>query len=151
MFGRRSVLTTCICLVVLLLREVSQSLESSSSERAPPVTVAVDVDGKRPWWSHWLLGELSDHHLSARADQLAAEFNLVNRGTPLGFKTLFKFEVPSETRERRSSEGPSNDDNIEDALRRHRYVRWASIQHPLKRVKRGFNDPRFKAQWHLVC
>lgn len=112
------------------------------------VSLAVEVDARRPWWSHWLLGELDAHQLSQRADELAAEFSLLNSGSQPGFRNVFVFSLPNVT-SGVASMAPRRQ-GLEESVSGHPSVRWAAIQHPLKRTKRGFNDPRFKAQWHLV-
>jgi hypothetical protein len=126
-----------------------------------PISWAVDVAMSRPWWSHWLTPwELSDDELSVRADAIAAHFHLVNKGPTPGFKTIFKFELPksnlhhntntsSDLRLKRDEE-ESVISNIDVGLVEHPLVEWAQRQHPLKRTKRLFNDPKFNAQWHLV-
>ena len=119
------------------------------------ITWAVDVEQSRAWWSHWLMGELTDHELSVRADAIAAQFHLVNKGPQPGFKTIFKFELPlsnpinSPGLRLKRDRGHLIED-IDDELVRHPAVVWASQQHPLKRTKRLFNDPKFDSQWHLV-
>lgn len=124
-----------------------------------PIAWAVDVAPSRPWWSHWLMGELSDHELSVRADAIAAQFHLVNKGPTSGFTTIFKFELPmsdlyhnvtSDLRLKRDEQETVIKD-IDGGLVGHPSVTWAARQHPLKRTKRIFNDPKFNAQWHLVC
>ncbi len=124
-----------------------------------PISWAVDVAMSRPWWSHWLLPwELSDDELSVRADAIAAHFHLVNKGPTPGFKTIFEFELPksnlhhnisSDLRLKRDEE-EGVISNIDGGLAGHPLVAWAQRQHPLKRTKRLFNDPKFNAQWHLV-
>ena len=117
-------------------------------DHAGPVSLAVEVSESRPWWSHWLLGGLDHQELAHRADGLAAEFNLLNRGAQPGLKNVYLFEAGNVTVGVESSVASQA---IDELVSRHPSVRWAAIQHPLTRTKRGFNDPRFKAQWHLVC
>ena len=143
---------------ILSLSEQSSEWDGGGgSVEREPIAWAVDVAPSRPWWSHWLMGELSDHELSVRADAIAAQFHLVNKGPTPGFKTIFKFELPtsnlhhvtSDLRLKRDEQEAIIKD-IDGGLVGHPSVTWAARQHPLKRTKRRFNDPKFNAQWHLV-
>ena len=145
---------------ILSLSKQSSEWYDSGVEREP-ITWAVDVSTSRPWWSHWLmLGAISDDELSVRAEAIAAHFHLINKGPAPGFRTIFKFELPvsnlyrnttsSDLRLKRDEEEPVIN-NIDAELAAHPSVAWAGRQIPLTRTKRLFNDPKFNAQWHLVC
>lgn len=144
---------------ILSISEQSSEWYDSGGEREP-ITWVVDVATSRPWWSHWLMpGAISDDELSVRAEAIAAHFHLVNKGPTPGFRTIFKFELPilnlyhnissSGLRLKRNEEEAVI--NIDAELAAHPSVAWAGRQLPLKRTKRLFNDPKFNAQWHLVC
>ena len=129
----------------------------TTGELPRPVVWAVDLDTSRAWWSQWLMGELSHDELLTEADKLAAQFNLVNKGSQPGFKTIFTFELPIPTGEtsnglevRSVDHQVNRAEDIDKLLVKHPSVKWSSRQYPLKRTKRGFNDPKFEAQWHLV-
>ena len=152
-------LASAIWSIFLLSEQLPELYDGVGTIEREPISWAVDVSLIRPWWSHWLMGELSDHELSLRADAIAAQFNLINKGPSQGFKTIFKFELPmsnlypndpSELRLKRD-EQEAVVENIDVGLVSHSSVNWATRQHPLKRTKRSFNDPKFNAQWHLVC
>ena len=101
------------------------------------------------------MGDLSHNELLHKADNLAAELNLVNKGSQLGFTTLFRFESHTSSESLRSSDRLQLRDmreaeDIDRLLENHPSVKWAARQHPLIRTKRTFNDPKFQAQWHLV-
>ena len=123
-------------------------------QEAEPLSWAVDLSRDRSWplsSAHWLLGKLTDHELSARADALAAKFQLINKGPQPGFKNIFKFELSSDSfKLRLKRDGQVLINGINEGLVGHNDVMWAAQQYPLKRTKRLFNDPKFKAQWHLV-
>ena len=143
--------------ILSLSEEASEWYDASSDIEREPVTWAVDVARSRPWWTHWLMGELTDHELSIRADAIASQFHLINKGSTPGFKTIFKFELPTsnyhntpDLRLKRDGRQEDDTEDIEDGLVGHPEVTWAARQHPLKRIKRLFNDPKFDAQWHLV-
>lgn len=143
-----TVSTFPLCLSEEPSRSQSQSTESTVlSGRNGHVTWAVDVDS-----SHWLLGQLSEAQLKARADSLAAQFGLVNKGALSGFRTIFKFDqsAPSELVESSNHLHRRDLGDVDRKLKGHSHVKWSSRQNPLIRTKRSFNDPKFQAQWHLV-
>ena len=125
-----------------------------ADQEVEPLYWAVDLSRDRSWplsSAHWLLGELTDHELSARADDIASKFNLINKGPQPGFKNIFKFELPpGSVNLRLKRDGQVLINGINERLVGHDDVVWAAHQYPLKRTKRLFNDPKFKAQWHLV-
>lgn len=156
MIGSRLVVTAALwTLLCSSEEEVRSRAKSKDGSTLHPVTWAVEVDDSRPWWSSWLMGELDDDQLVKKADSLAAELHLMNKGPQLGFRTVFKFEQSSSAEVPRSSDrlllrDVKLVDNIGLLLANHPSVKWASRQVPLTRTKRGFNDPKFQAQWHLV-
>ena len=159
MIGSRLVLTAAFWTLLCSSEEEIHSRAKSKDGSTPqPVTWAVEVDNSRPWWSNWLMGELDHDQLVKKADSLAAELRLMNKGPQLGFRTIFKFEKPTLAEEPRSSDrlllrrvrDVKLADDIDLLLEKHPSVKWASRQLPLIRTKRGFNDPKFQAQWHLV-
>ena len=142
--------------ILSLSEETSESYDVRGETEREPVSWTVDVARNRPWWTHWLVGELTDDELSVRADAIASQFHLVNKGPTPGFKTIFKFELPASkfdyhnSSDLRLKRGVDDIEEIDGGLVGHPEVIWAARQHPLKRTKRMFNDPKFDAQWHLV-
>ena len=120
--------------------------QSSVNEGDGPVTWAVDLEPSGPWWS---FGQFTDDQLMKKADSLAAQFELINKGPLPVFRTIFKFEESGMSGVETSSR-PRLRREIDEGLEGHPSVRWAERQRPLTRTKRVFNDPKFIAQWHLV-
>lgn len=154
---RSQLVLLATCSILSLSEESPDWYDGGGTVEREPISWVVDVSLSRPWWSHWLMGQLSEHELSDRADAIADHFHLVNKGPTPGFKTIFKFELPTRnynaTSDLRLKREVEDDivENIDVGLVGHSSVSWAARQHPLKRTKRLFNDPKFNAQWHLVC
>lgn len=135
-------------LKALLVLCVQLSLSSTTARDERPVSWAVKL-------GHEDATEPGD--LVMLAAELAKEqrLELVGRVDP--FPDVFELRLPQNgiwerARERgtREVDSRSIEDTVHEELSGHPVVKWTSKQVPLKRTKRGFSDPAFDRQWHLV-